>query len=402
MLQLSFVNFKQGSYILVEGKLDVNQFYIIQSGSVKCYRRDNVETPDILGSGDFIGVISCMSGKPQIENAIAQTNVVCIAVRKDQYSELIQQNTPIAIKIIRTFAARMRVMNNQLATMNSSSGMPSRQTIAPTSDQIFNVGVFYDRKKLYNIAYFCYFQFIKSGAAGKNVDIAKRRLVMLKPYVNVPYLVPTSEIVREYPKDTMIMCEAQSGNEMFIIQEGNVKISKVINDEEVTLALLKKGDMFGEMALLENKPRSATAIAHDDCKLMTVNRQNFNQMVATQAQLVSRLTTTFAERLWSMSRQVSNAKLSDPLSKLIDMISIQIEKSKTPIAKDVSFNCELTAEEIGNMCGVTEKQMVSIYPALMSYNCLKVAQGDKILVKDTQEIVKEAAVRRKQLSISKN
>ena len=48
---------------------------------------------------------------------------------------------------------------------------------------------------------------------------------------------------------------------MFIIQEGAVRITKVVDGREVILAVLKKGDMFGEMALLENKPRSASAIA---------------------------------------------------------------------------------------------------------------------------------------------
>ena len=57
---------------------------------------------------------------------------------------------------------------------------------------------------------------------------------------------------------TMIFSDFQPGSEMFIIKEGSVKISKVTNDTEVTLAILKQGDMFGEMALLENKPRSAS------------------------------------------------------------------------------------------------------------------------------------------------
>ena len=53
----------------------------------------------------------------------------------------------------------------------------------------------------------------------------------------------------------MIFSEAQSGSDMFIIQRGEVSITKVVNGNEVTLAVLKKGDMFGEMALIENKPR---------------------------------------------------------------------------------------------------------------------------------------------------
>lgn len=401
MLQLSFVSFKKGTYILVEGKLNVEQFYIIQSGQVRCNRQDNIENPDHLGPGDFIGVISCMSGRPQIENAIAVTDVVCIAVRKDQYPELIQQNTPVALKIIKTFASRMRVMNNHLTAMNASGPVLGKQLVSQTNDQLFKVGQFYDKKNLPQIAFYCYFQYLKTAPQGENADAAKKRFAELKMTTNAPYLVPNADMLRKYPKGTMIMCEAQSGNEMFIIQEGNVRIVKIINGEEVTLALLKKGDMFGEMALLENKPRSASAIAHENCQLMTVNRQNFDKMVASQAQLVSKLTMTLSERLLSMSRQLSNAKLSDPIAKFIDMLSLQFEKSRGQIGKKIPFNCDLTPNELATMCGVTERQLREIFPTLMQYKFLRLAAGDKIYVNDTEELVKEAALRRKQLLISK-
>ena len=115
MLQLSFVNFKKGSYIVVEGQDTGDHFYIIQVGHVACVHEANVpvnKTNNILGPGDFIGVIPCMSNHLQIESAIAMTDVVCISVRRDQYPELIERNTPVAMKIIRTFANKMRLLKS--------------------------------------------------------------------------------------------------------------------------------------------------------------------------------------------------------------------------------------------------------------------------------------------------
>ena len=58
MLQLSFVNFRKDSFIVVEGKSDTENFYIIQSGKVRTFRE--IEVPDnvqkVLGPGDFVGV----------------------------------------------------------------------------------------------------------------------------------------------------------------------------------------------------------------------------------------------------------------------------------------------------------------------------------------------------------
>ena len=97
----------------------------------------------------------------------------------------------------------------------------------------------------------------------------------------------------------------------------------------MVLAVLHKGDMFGEMALLEDKPRSACAIVNENCRLMVVNRQNFDQMVSTQPQLISRLTTTLSERLWSMYRQLDNALLCQPLYRAVDMLALQLEKARS-------------------------------------------------------------------------
>ena len=117
MLQLSFVKFSKDSYILVEGRPATDRFYIIQTGKVVCTKSLSFQTGEetySLGPGDFIGVIPCMSGRPQIETVIALTDVVAISVRRDQYPELIEKNTPVAMKIIRTFANKMRNMNDVL------------------------------------------------------------------------------------------------------------------------------------------------------------------------------------------------------------------------------------------------------------------------------------------------
>lgn len=392
MLQLMINTFKKGSYMVVEGKTDSDRFYIIQQGQVQCYKASGSGMqPFILGPGDFVGVVPCMSGHLQIETAIALTDVVSIAVKKDQYPELIVKNTPVALKIIRTFANRMRQMNEMLtkATLN---------TVASDSyDQIFRVGQFYEKTMQQDIAVYAYYQYLKTRPVGPMADYAKQHFVALKPRTHAVYFEPTKDLTREYPANTMIFSEAQSGADMFIIQSGEVAISKVVDGNEVTLALLHKGDMFGEMALLENKPRSASAIAHTNCKLMVVNLANFNQMVTTQPQLIARLTTTLAERLWSMYRQLDNANLKDPYQKMLDMLSLQIEKQKIDIDRMVTkgLQTDLTPKDLVNMCGIAnEMQAKAIYDFQTSSH-IKLVDG-KIFIKDVPELVKQTSFFRKQ------
>ena len=377
--------------MVVEGKTDSDRFYIIQKGIVQCFKESGSGiAPVTLGAGDFVGVVPCMSGHTQIETAIARTDVAVISVKKEQYPDLIVNNTPVALKIIKTFANRMRQMNEMLtkATLN--------QVVANSSDQIFKVAEFYAGIGMINVATYAYYQYLKTKPEGPKAELAKRKFIALKPRSTAVYFEPTNEMVRDYPKDTMIFSEAQSGSDMFIIQSGEVTISKVVDGNEVILTVLQKGDMFGEMALIENKPRSASAIAHSNCRLMVVNRTNFNQMVSTQPQLIARLTTTLAERLWSMYRQLDNATLKDPVAKMIDMLSLQFEKQKLIFSTTrMSQQTELTPKDLANMCGIPQEAQARAIYGIQNQENVKIVNG-KIFVKDLQELMKESSFYRKQ------
>lgn len=392
MLQLSFANFRKGTYILVEGKEDTDRFYIIQSGHVKIVHQDEIPGTqmEVLGPGDFVGVISSMSGHSQIETVVALSDTVCISVRRDQYSELIRKNTPVAMKIIRTFAHRMRKLNETLMkqTLNQSS--------SEQPDQVFNVAEYFYGQNQYDIACYAYYQFIKNTKTGQKAEIATKKYNELKDSSKAVYFEPNQDLLRVYPKDTMIFSEAQSGADMFVIKEGSVKISKIVQKTEVTLAILKKGDMFGEMALLENKPRSACAIANDDCKVMVINKSNFNQMVTTQPQLIARLTTMLADRLWTMHRQLGNSLLnSNPIAKMTDMLAIQVEKTKIDFAKGTPYQTNLSVDDIAAMCGLKQEEREK-YISLFENSSLFNIRNGKIYIPDCLEVIKQAAFYRKQ------
>ncbi len=395
MLQLSFVNYKKGAYLFVEGKSDNDRFLIIQSGKVILNKVLSVETaPVTLGPGDFVGVVSCMSNHAQIESAIALTDVVAIAVRRDQYTELIQKNTPVAMKIIRTFANKMRVMNDSLTKLTL------KNTTTDSPEQFFAVAQYYEKNAKLDMAIFAYYQYLKACPNGQNIQKAKERFIALKPRSHAVYFEPTKDQIRTYPKETMIFCENQTGADMFIIQEGQVKISKVIDGNEMMFAVLKKGEFFGEMALLENKPRSASASAFEDCKLMVVNRQNFEQMVSTQPQMIARLTTTLAERIWSMTRQLENTRIKNPVHQLFDMLSLQLEKMRFNFAPGSSHTFDLTPYDLAKMCGFPKEMQATYLNGFLADSRVKLVQN-KIFIADCSELYNSSVFYRKQAVLGK-
>ncbi len=388
MLQLSFVNFRKDSYIFVEGNSTNDRFYIIQSGTVRTSSSSG-EPGSTYGPGDFVGVIPCMASHSQIETAIAVTDIAAISVKREQYPGLIAKNTPVAMKIIRTFATQMRSVNELLTQLTLKDKLES------TPDQMYSIAAFYEQMGKNNLAVYGYYQYMKECPNGENVEKAKKRFVTLKARSQAVYFESSSETIRVYPKDTMIFSECQSGNDMYIIQSGQVKISKVVNENEVILAVLQKGEFFGEMALLENKPRSASAIAHEDCTLMVLNRNNFVQMVATQPQLIARLTTTLAERLWSMSRQLTNSQLRDPQFRLLDMLALQLEKNRIPTGTGTSYQFDLTLYDLANMCGIPKEQQAIVLGQFIKNAQIKL-KNNKIYVSDCQTLMRDSEFYRKQ------
>ena len=380
LLQLAFLNYRKNSYILLEGKDTTDRFFIIQSGQVRCSKVLNLVEDKILGPGDFVGVVPCMAGRPQTETVIAMTDVVLISVRREQYIELVTSNTPVALKIIRTFSERMRNLNDFLAKLTLKSN-----TIA-SPEQLYSIAAYYEESGNIDVASYGFYQYLKACPRGPMAENAKRRFVALKPRSKAVYYEPSADQLRTYPKNTMIFSECQSGSDMFIIQSGQVKITKFVDNNEVTLAVLKKGEFFGEMALLENKPRSASAIAFEDCRLLVVNKQNFNQMVQTQAKMIFQITTTFAERLWSMDRQLENTAIVDPINKLLDMLALQIEKMRIPYSKGSNYQFDITPVDLCNMCGIPKEEQPQIIQTFETNSRIKLI-SNKIFVKDVEDLI---------------
>jgi CRP/FNR family transcriptional regulator len=222
-----------------------------------------------------------MSGHAHIEGAVAMTNVSLISVQRDQFGILIQKNPAVAMKIIRFFSRKLREFDQAITRLTFANA------VEEDPEHLFNIGQYYLKKKnLPQQHMHC--SVIYTLSDGINRDKAITHLKSINAPFKVPENPQKNSLTRVYKDNQMIFCENEPGDELYIIQGGKVKITKIV-DEEVLLAVLKPGDIFGEMALLENRPRSASAITFGDTSLMAINRQNFETMVQTQPQLATRL-----------------------------------------------------------------------------------------------------------------
>ena len=398
-LQLSIVNFTQSSYIIVEGKQDANCFFIIRSGQVRLFKEAELveeEKGVVLGPGDFFGVVSTMSSHSHIDSAMAVSNVSLIAVRKEQYGVLIEKNTPVAMKIIQGFSRRMRYLDEAVTRLTFKS------TGTEDPSHLFKVAEYYARQSQYNQAYYAYYRYVQYVPGGVNSTVAKERMSKIHPYAKAVHLEKKStDFTRTYPKDTMICSESEPGDELYIIQKGTIKVSKIVDNKEVLLALLKPGDIFGEMALLENKPRSASGIANQEVTVMVVNKANFQRMVQSQPQLITRLTQLLAERIWTVYRQLSNTIMENPLGRLYDRLLLEVEKNRIPFEAGTPYTFEFGPKELMTMVGMTMQEGRGVLNKLLENKKIKIVE-DRIFISDIGEIGKQTAFFKKMEKLHKS
>jgi len=117
----------------------------------------------------------------------------------------------------------------------------------------------------------------------------------------------------ELKEGEYVFREGELGTEMYIINEGKVEIINQVGDEQQVLAVLEKGDFFGEMSVLEELPRAASARAATDIRLLQINGSTFDQLLRGNPEIAVRMMRKLSRRLREtdeMLRSVMGTKVA--------------------------------------------------------------------------------------------
>ncbi len=190
---------------------------------------------------------------------------------------------------------------------------------------------------------------------------------------------------RSLPRGTVIFTEGESGHEMFIIQEGRVKITKRIRSMETILAELDKGDFFGEMAILEKEARSATATAATDVRLLVIDEKTFESTIRTSPDVAIRIMRKMAERIRDADHRIENLFIKDTTSKIVDMIGKFAAKEGTQTKQGIVV--ELSAPDLAGFVGLEVDKTRRVMENLAKKNFLAV-NGDTLTIKNPESLRK--------------
>ena len=117
---------------------------------------------------------------------------------------------------------------------------------------------------------------------------------------------------RSYPKNSVILFEDDPGDALFVVAKGQVKVVLIGDDgREVILSVLGQGEFFGEMALIDDEPRSAHVIAMEDSDLLVLRRDDFEGILAQSPKIALSLLKELTRRLRRADEKVGSLVLLD-------------------------------------------------------------------------------------------
>ncbi len=158
------------------------------------------------------------------------------------------------------------------------------------------------------------------------------------------------EIEAVCKKGEIIFREGDASNNTYIIKSGQVEISKGTGNQKIALAVLKEGDVFGEMGLIEEKPRSATATALEDVRMSVIDHDTFNDLfLKNPASLIPFFKAVF-ERLRTMNQMlIQKAQTESAVAQPERNAATQAPPKEVAIAKvTLSGASEAAKKALGN------------------------------------------------------
>jgi len=179
-------------------------------------------------------------------------------------------------------------------------------------------------------------------------------------------------IPKHYAKGKLILLAEEEGDTLFVIGKGTVKVSITSEDgREVILSILREGDFFGEMSLLDGKPRSATVTALEDTEAFLIRRPEFLKLLEKVPQISIRLLEELTGRLRKADKKIESLALMDVTGRIISTLLQLADESGVEVEDGILVRNRPTHQQLAEMAGTTRETVSRVLKKLerLGYIC---------------------------------
>lgn len=184
-------------------------------------------------------------------------------------------------------------------------------------------------------------------------------------------------VEHEYPAGRAVLMEDAWGNAVYFIASGWIKVRRLYGENAVTLAILGKGDFFGEMAILDESPRSTDVVALSPVNLISISAQRFIQTLFKDPQLHHRMLQLMVRRLrmtnlrFQLHNQPPAVKLANTLVNLAESYG-----KSTPKGTEI---LNIPYKDLADVTDISVEDTAKIMHKLENKGWIKVEQQEQIL-----------------------
>lgn len=197
---------------------------------------------------------------------------------------------------------------------------------------------------------------------------------------------------RTYPKGQLIFYQGDAAGSLFVIREGLVKVFVASEDgDEMVLVTLNPPDTFGELALLDGSPRSASAQAVEVTKVIEVNRTAFLEAVRSNPGMPEALLRSMGALLRRLTEQASDLVFLDLHGRVAKLLITMAEQRGDASDEGIELDLKLTQTDIAAMVGGSRQSINQILRSFEDRDYLDL-KGKTVLVKEPDRLRKRAGL----------
>lgn len=363
------VQYTKGSIIYFAGDRD-ERIYILQKGLVILTSTD-IETgapvTEQVKTGEFFGVKSSLGHFPREETATVLQDTIAITMSLQEFETIFSSNKEVILKMLRVFSGQLRQIHKK------TESILKQKVNENQADGMFSVAKSFYQDEQYRACCDVCIKYLTNYPTAPDKDSvakiyadAKLRADKLKnrrPVAATPasaegalkqFSLPAFDrFAKKYEPEQVIISEFEPGNSFYLIQSGEVQLVKCVNGTKKNLDILKPGEFFGEMAILDNSPRSATCMAIGPVECLEFNKENFALLITGNPQLALILLKLFCKRIYDQKRRLRILTIKDLPARIADVFLMYDEMNPVgnPVEHTRKFN--VTVADIAHWAGLT-------------------------------------------------
>ena len=170
---------------------------------------------------------------------------------------------------------------------------------------------------------------------------------------------------RTFRKDEIIFHKGDPGQVMYFIKEGEVRIYMDTGEEQqVSVAILSSGDFFGELALLDDKPRSSSAVAMERTETLTMHRDDFTSQLRAHPQIAIEILAVLSTRLRQADELIENLTFLDVYGRVAKKLLDLAQEYGLETERGREIRLSLTQRDLASLVGATREsvnRVLSLY-----------------------------------------